>query len=218
MAKMKYVALILLLIAATALTACYDEGTETPTVAPTTKAASGDASATATKPSQKNIMGIVQLWHSWDDTGDQALQDIIALFQKDYPNVQFKITRVSADEMASKFENSAASGPTVIIAPASSAEAANNAGAIWDVSPLMATEPDLLASIPEALYAACQGDGDVVYGLPITAENGATTEIAYLGSGATYYVKTAGWEFIKFLLSPAAQEILVAAGHSTVIN
>jgi arabinogalactan oligomer / maltooligosaccharide transport system substrate-binding protein len=127
------------------------------------------AAATATKPSQTGLQGVVSLWHSFEGVDAQALEDIMAAFTKEYPRVGFKVTYVPADEIFARLDKEiepTGGGPDLIIAEGKYAPAWYRLELVQDVEPLPLDESFWETIDPLALsFVEHKG---MILGLPLT--------------------------------------------------
>ncbi|MEZ0396413.1 MAG: extracellular solute-binding protein [Anaerolineales bacterium] len=114
-----------------------------------------------------NISGTVTLWHAWKENEIASLNDVIAAFQAQYPNVQVDVLYVPFDDLRGKFETSVATGegPTVLIGAADWGPAFYDAALVADLSADI--DQDLLDTINPAALGAVQYNGALI-GLPQT--------------------------------------------------
>lgn len=160
--------LTVLLIAALALSACAPppaQTTEPPGQAPTAMPEEPAESPEALP--ETGLSGTVTLWHSWKETEIVALNEVIARFQEQYPDVTFDVLFTPHEDLRGKFETAAAtgSGPTVLIGSADWGPALYDAQLVEDLTDRASEE--LLSGINEAALGAVRYK-DALIGLPHT--------------------------------------------------
>ena len=120
--------------------------------------------ACSSKPAPK---GNITLWHSWKESEIPALNEVIAAFQAEYPEVTFDVLYVPFDDLRGKYETAVATGggPTVLIGAADWGPSLYDAELVADVSDL--AKSSFLKTINEAALGAVQYK-DALIGLPQT--------------------------------------------------
>ncbi|MGD2105770.1 MAG: extracellular solute-binding protein, partial [Anaerolineae bacterium] len=118
-------------------------------------------------PEPKGATGTITLWHAWKETEIDALNEVIAAFQEENPDVQFDVLYVPFDDLRGKYETAVATGggPTVLIGAADWGPALYDAELVADVSGLASTE--FLRTINAAALGAVKYKGALI-GLPQT--------------------------------------------------
>lgn len=164
MKKTLWLILSVMLVAAFALSACAPRATPTPTPPP---AQPTPPPAQPTVPPVPTLKGTVSLWHAWKESEIASLNEVIAAFQAEYPDVKFDILYVPFDDLRGKFETAASTGggPAVLIGAADWGPALYDAGLVADLTPYLSQ--DFLATINEAALGAVQYKGALI-GLPQT--------------------------------------------------
>ncbi len=172
MKKTLWLVLSVVLVAAFVLSACAPKATPTPTpppAKPTEAPTQPPAKPTEapTVPPAPTLKGTVSLWHAWKENEIASLNEVIAAFQAEYPDVKFDILYVPFDDLRGKFETAASTGggPAVLIGAADWGPAFYDAGLVADLTPHLS--PDFLATINEAALGAVQYKGALI-GLPQT--------------------------------------------------
>ena len=145
--------------------ACAPAATPTP-VPPTATPVPTKEAPTAT-PAPKGVTGSITLWHAWKETEIEALNEVIAAFQDENPDVKFDVLYVPFDDLRGKYETAAATGggPTVLIGAADWGPALYDAELVADVSGFATTE--FLRTINAAALGAVKYKGALI-GLPQT--------------------------------------------------
>ncbi len=84
---------------------------------PTTTARIPTPSPTATPP---YLSGTITIWHSWDEQALPVLEQILADFSDNHPNVYFDVLYVPVENFLAKFEfeTGQGRGPSIILGPA----------------------------------------------------------------------------------------------------
>mgnify|MGYP000532062914 FL=1 len=125
------------------------------------------ACARPTPPPAAAPKGTVSLWHAWKESEIASLNEVIAAFQAEYPDVKFDVLYVPFDDLRGKYETAASTGggPAVLIGAADWGPAFYDAGLVADLTPYLT--PDFLATINEAALGAVQYKGALI-GLPQT--------------------------------------------------
>jgi maltose-binding protein MalE len=118
-------------------------------------------------PPEVKVKGIITLWHAWKESEIVALNEVIAAFQAEQPDVKFDVLYVPFEDLRGKYETAAATGggPTVLIGAADWGPALFGAELVADVTGFTSTP--FLASINEAALGAVKYKGALV-GLPQT--------------------------------------------------
>ncbi|MBO9370372.1 MAG: extracellular solute-binding protein, partial [Chloroflexi bacterium] len=118
-------------------------------------------------PPAPTLKGTVSLWHAWKESEIASLNEVIAAFQAEYPDVKFDILYVPFDDLRGKYETAASTGggPALLIGAADWGPAFYDAGLVADLTPYLT--PDFLATINEAALGAVQYKGALI-GLPQT--------------------------------------------------
>lgn len=113
------------------------------------------------------LKGTVTLWHAWKESEIASLNEVIAAFQAEYPDVKFDVLYVPFDDLRGKFETAASTGggPSVLIGAADWGPPFYDAGLVADLTPL--ADKALLDSINEAALGAVRYKGALI-GLPQT--------------------------------------------------
>ncbi len=168
MKKTLWLVLSVMLAAAFVLSACA-RPTPTPTTPPPAQPTQPPAQPTEppTVPPAPTLKGTVSLWHAWKESEIASLNEVIAAFQAEYPDVKFDILYVPFDDLRGKYETAASTGggPAVLIGAADWGPAFYDAGLVADLTPYLT--PDFLATINEAALGAVQYKGALI-GLPQT--------------------------------------------------
>ena len=156
-------------------------------------------------PDLKGLTGTVTLWHAWKENEIESLNDVIAAFQAENPDVQFDVLYVPFDDLRGKYERAAATGggPSVLIGAADWGPALFDAELIADVRGF--TSAPFLVSINEAALGAVEYKGALI-GLPLSGY--VQTENIYLSANADRNDRDVAWAFMEFFLSPEAQALL----------
>lgn len=173
---------------------------------------------TPTPLSQKGIVAIINLWHDWEGADAEVLNQVLALFKQEYPNVIINVTYVPTAEMKAKFEGDSRS-VYLIIGPNDWAKEWMDNYLIQELTLMVEAETGWADSwTPEAL-AACTVD-NMILNTPINAGRTGVDKFSvfYLTDAANYQNKTASWELMKFMTRPEIQEMLVAAGQKTILK
>ncbi len=100
----------------------------------------------------------VTVWHSWNEPQAQVLEEVLAAFQRLYPDVYFDVLYVPFDDMLNTFQASAyrGRGPTLLLGPAEWGPELYDAGMVASVEDLAI--PAFLERInPAALESARYG-------------------------------------------------------------
>jgi ABC-type glycerol-3-phosphate transport system substrate-binding protein len=164
---------------------------------------------------QKAIVAIIRLWHDWQGADATALDQVLALFKAEYPNVIIKLTSVPTAELKAKFEG-ASTTADLILGPTGWGKEWLDAYIIQDITLMVASETGWAESwTPEALATCTSADAMVsspVFGLA------DSFEVAYLTQEASYQNKTAALELMKFLTRPNIQKIFTDAGHKSILK
>ncbi len=118
-------------------------------------------------PTPVPMTGTITLWHAWKETEIEALNEVIAAFQDENPEVQFDVLYVPHDDLRPKYETAAATGggPTVLIGSADWGPAFYDAELVADVSGMATTR--FLRTINAAALGAVKYRGALI-GLPQT--------------------------------------------------
>ncbi len=166
MKKTLWLVLSVMLAAAFVLSAC---ARPTPTPTPP-RAQPTQPPAQPTEPPAPpapTLKGTVSLWHAWKESEIASLNEVIAAFQAEYPDVKFDILYVPFDDLRGKYETAASTGggPALLIGAADWGPAFYDAGLVADLTPYLT--PDFLATINEAALGAVQYKGALI-GLPQT--------------------------------------------------
>jgi maltose-binding protein MalE len=168
MKKTLWLVLSVMLAAAFVLSACA-KPTPTPTTPPPAQPTQPPAQPTKppAAPSAPTLKGTVSLWHAWKESEIASLNEVIAAFQAEYPDVKFDILYVPFDDLRGKYETAASTGggPALLIGAADWGPAFYDAGLVADLTPYLT--PDFLATINEAALGAVQYKGALI-GLPQT--------------------------------------------------
>jgi maltose-binding protein MalE len=164
MKKTLWLVLSVMLAAAFVLSACA-RPTPTPTPPPAQPPAQPTKPPAA--PPAPTLKGTVSLWHAWKESEIASLNEVIAAFQAEYPDVKFDILYVPFDDLRGKYETAASTGggPALLIGAADWGPAFYDAGLVADLTPYLT--PDFLATINEAALGAVQYKGALI-GLPQT--------------------------------------------------
>ncbi len=111
------------------------------------------------------------LWHSWDQTEAQTLDDVIKAFQDLHPDIQFDVLFVPKDELKDKYIAAAyqGGGPSLVMGPAEWGPAFYDEGLVSDLT--KDAEADFLATINPAALAEAKYKGALI-GLPHSINNG----------------------------------------------
>ncbi|MBC8447660.1 MAG: extracellular solute-binding protein [Chloroflexi bacterium] len=119
------------------------------------------------EPEPAGPSGTVTLWHAWKENEIESLNDVIAAFQAENPDVQFDVLYVPFDDLRGKFETAVATGggPSVLIGAADWGPALFDAELVADLS-LMA-DTAFLRTINPAALGAVKYKGALI-GLPQT--------------------------------------------------
>jgi len=146
------------------------EAAPTEAPAPAEEAAPIEETAPAEEPEalpETGLSGNVVLWHSWKESEIPALNEVIASFQEQYPDVTFEVLYTPHEDLRGKFETAAATGggPTVLIGSADWGPAFYDAQLVEDVSERAGEE--FLSGINEAALDAVRYN-DALIGLPHT--------------------------------------------------
>jgi|YNPBryunderm2012_1023409.scaffolds.fasta_scaffold04567_2 maltose-binding protein MalE len=160
MKKTLWLVLSVMLAAAFVLSACA-RPTPTPTPPP------AQPTKPPAAPPAPTLKGTVSLWHAWKESEIASLNEVIAAFQAEYPDVKFDILYVPFDDLRGKYETAASTGggPALLIGAADWGPAFYDAGLVADLTPYLT--PDFLATINEAALGAVQYKGALI-GLPQT--------------------------------------------------
>ena len=167
MKKTLWLVLSVMLAAAFVLSACA-KPTPTPTTPPPAQPTQPPAQPTEPPaPPAPTLKGTVSLWHAWKESEIASLNEVIAAFQAEYPDVKFDVLYVPFDDLRGKYETAASTGggPAVLIGAADWGPAFYDAGLVADLTPYLT--PDFLATINEAALGAVQYKGALI-GLPQT--------------------------------------------------
>lgn len=168
MKKTLWLTLSVVLVAVFVLSACRPAATPTPTQPPA-KPTEPPAKPTEppTPPPAPTLKGTITLWHAWKESEIASLNEVIAAFQAEYPDVKFDVLYVPFDDLRGKFETAASTGggPAVLIGAADWGPAFYDAGLVADLTPYLSS--DFLATINEAALGAVQYKGALI-GLPQT--------------------------------------------------
>ena len=118
-------------------------------------------------PAAPALAGTIGLWHAWKETEIPALNEVIAAFQAQYPDVTFDVLYVPFDDLRGKFETATATGggPSVLIGAADWGPALYDAELVADVSGMASEE--FLRTINPAALGAVKYKGALI-GLPQT--------------------------------------------------
>ncbi|MCS7283159.1 MAG: extracellular solute-binding protein [Anaerolineae bacterium] len=168
MKKTLWLTLSVVLVAVFVLSACRPAATPTPTQPP---AQPTQPPAKPTEPPTPipapTLKGTITLWHAWKESEIASLNEVIAAFQAEYPDVKFDVLYVPFDDLRGKFETAASTGggPAVLIGAADWGPAFYDAGLVADLTPYLSS--DFLATINEAALGAVQYKGAII-GLPQT--------------------------------------------------
>jgi arabinogalactan oligomer / maltooligosaccharide transport system substrate-binding protein len=116
---------------------------------------------------EPGLTATIVLWHSWKEAEIPALNQVIAGFQEQYPNVTFDVLYTPHEDLRGKFETATATGggPSVLIGSADWGPAFYDAELVADVSGM--ASDDFLATINEAALGAVEYK-DALIGLPQT--------------------------------------------------
>ena len=111
--------------------------------------------------------GTITLWHAWKESEIPALNEVIAGFQAQNPDVKFDVLYVPFDDLRGKFETAAATGggPNVLIGAADWGPALFDAELVGDISAL--TTEEFLRTINPAALGAVKYKNALI-GLPET--------------------------------------------------
>lgn len=120
-------------------------------------------------PTEVVIRGTLSIWHSWDEVSLPGLVQIIAEFQRQYPDVLFDVLYVPAQDLAERFaeETRNGSGPTMLLGPAEWGPPLYDAGLIENLTGLVSQER-LTALNQPALGAAIYDQATI--GLPYSIQ------------------------------------------------
>ncbi len=163
----------LLVLVTMLLSACGTPATPTaaPTAEPTEEVTAEPVeteTAEAVEPTEEaGPTGKVLLWHSWKENEIESLNDVIAAFNAQYPDITVETLYVPFDDLRGKFETASATGggPSVLIGAADWGPALYNAGLVSDISGDASDE--LLNTINPAALGAVQYN-EALIGLPET--------------------------------------------------
>jgi len=153
----------LLVISLFILSAC-----ATPVPAPVQTEAPTEAMTEApTEPPAKEVT--ITLWQGWKEAEIASLNDVIAAYQAQHPNVKFDVLYVPFDDLKGKYETAASSGtgPDVLIGAADWGPGLYDAGLVADITGDV--DAEFLGTINPAALAATQYKGALI-GLPETVK------------------------------------------------
>jgi maltose-binding protein MalE len=113
----------------------------------------------------------VTIWHSWNATETQTLEDVIRAFQDIYPNVKFVLTYVPVDELQAQYERAAylGNGPSLLLGQADWGPGYYDKGLIADLSSI--ADKQFLATINPAALNEATYRGALI-GLPYAIRSG----------------------------------------------
>jgi arabinogalactan oligomer / maltooligosaccharide transport system substrate-binding protein len=116
-------------------------------------------------PTPTVVQGTVVIWHSWADEDLTILAGIIDAFQELYPNVQFDVLYIPAEELRQRYETAVrdGTGPSLLLGPVDWAPLLYDGGVVQDLSTL--ADPALLESLSAPAVEAGRYKGALV-GLP----------------------------------------------------
>jgi arabinogalactan oligomer/maltooligosaccharide transport system substrate-binding protein len=119
------------------------------------------------QPAEPTLTGTIVLWHSWKESEIPGLNNVIAAFQAQYPDVTFDVLYTPHEDLRGKFEVAAATGggPAVLFGSADWGPAFYDAQLVADVSSMASAE--FLSTINPAALAPLQYK-DALIGLPHT--------------------------------------------------
>jgi len=166
--------LTIALVGAMLLSGCVVESEPTPTPKPDTTpilkvVPTLDRDVTPTKPSQKNLQGVVSLWHSFEGVDAEALEETMTAFTEEYPRVGFKVTYVPPEEIYARLDEEiepTGGGPDLIIAAGAYAPEWYAQELVQDVKPLPLEESFWETIDPLALSSV--EHENLILGLPLT--------------------------------------------------
>ena len=117
-------------------------------------------------PTSEVFSSTISIWHSWNDEQLPALLSQIAVFQEEYPGVQFDVTYIPSIDLRASYEQAALNGhaPDVLFGPAEWGAALSDQGLVADISPLVGDE--LIGSLNPAAFGAARYK-DAITGLPV---------------------------------------------------
>lgn len=186
MSKKLFTLISTLLVAAFLLAACAPAATEAPAAPAATEAPAAPAAtdapaapaateapaapaATEAPAEPAGLTGTITLWQSWKENEIASLNDVVAAFQAENPDVTFDILYVPFDDLRGKFETAASTGggPTVLIGGADWGPALYDAALIADMTGMISDET--LSTISPAALGAVQYK-DALIGLPETTK------------------------------------------------
>jgi ABC-type glycerol-3-phosphate transport system substrate-binding protein len=188
-----------------------------PTTTPDPNAATAEPVEPTPSPTpltQKAIVAIIRLWHDFGADDAKILDQVLALFKEEYPNVIMKLTAVPSADLKAKFEDESTS-VDLILGPAGTGQEWLDAYIIQEVTLMVDAETGWADSwTPEAL-ASCKS-GEALVSTPVFG--GDTFTVAYLTQTASYQNKTAAWELMLFLTRPNIQKMFTDAGHKGILK
>ncbi|NLV74313.1 MAG: hypothetical protein GXY52_06485 [Chloroflexi bacterium] len=177
-----------------------------------------EPTATPTELTQKGIVAIINLWYDWSGENEAVLNDVLAKFKEEYPNVIINTTYVPDSELKEKFEKDSRT-PYLIIGPPDWAKEWMDIYFIQDLSLMAEAETGWMDTWTEEALATSTVDGALLT-TPINAGMAGVDKpsVFYLPDAANYQNKTAAWEMMMFFTRPEIQEMLVAAGQKTILK
>lgn len=162
---------LFLLLTLLIIPACGRQDVQT-TLAPVTPIATPAPTLPATPvptPTEVVIRGTLSIWHSWDEASLPALVQIIAEFQRNYPDVLFDVLYVPAQDLPERYaeETRNGSGPVILLGPAEWGAPLYDAGLVENLTGLVSQER-LAALNQPALGAAIYDQATI--GLPYSIQ------------------------------------------------
>jgi arabinogalactan oligomer / maltooligosaccharide transport system substrate-binding protein len=122
---------------------------------------------TEAPPEEEGVSGTITLWHAMKENEIESMNEVIAAFQAENPNVTFDVLYTPDTDLRGKYETAAATGggPSILFGFADWGPALYDAELVADLTPYASA--DLLGTINEAALGAVQYK-DALIGLPRT--------------------------------------------------
>ncbi|TFH34768.1 MAG: extracellular solute-binding protein, partial [Anaerolineales bacterium] len=109
---------------------------------------------------------LVAIWLDWEPRELQSLYQVIELYQRDHPGINFAITYRPSGDLLTTFENAAESGrtPSILLGPSQWGPSLREKNYILNLSPLL--DPGMESDV-HAIAWAQASEGSHLYGLPL---------------------------------------------------
>lgn len=154
---------------------------------------------------EQPVTGTITLWHSWSESEIPGLNEVIAAFQEENPDVRFDVLFVPSDNLRRQFEIAAAAGggPTLLVGADRWGPVLYDAGLVADVTGF--TSGPFLATIKEIALSAVRYKGALI-GLPQAIEG-----VVLYRNAAIIPAAPATWDELVVAAQAATQGDVVGA-------